>query len=60
LIQIFLLMTKLEKLRENLENNILELKEAWNLFEKERKATYTKIDSQIMIFFIEILSSVLL
>jgi exonuclease VII small subunit len=40
-------MTKLEKLRENLENNILELKEALNLFEKECKATYTKIDSQI-------------
>ena len=53
-------MTKLEKLRENLENNILELKEAWNIFEKERKVTYTKIDSQIMIFFIEILASVLL
>jgi len=38
-------MTKLEKLRENLERNVLELKEAWNLFEKECKATDTNSNS---------------
>ena len=43
--RIFLLMTKLENLRENLEHNVLELKEAWNLFEKERKATDTNSNS---------------
>jgi len=40
-------MTKLEKLRENLEHNVLELKEAWNEFEKERKAT--KIQTAIQL-----------
>jgi len=29
-------MTKLEKLRETLEDEILKLKEAWTAFEKER------------------------
>ena len=32
-------MTKLEKLRKHLECNVLELKEAWDEFEKECKAT---------------------
>jgi len=34
-------MTKLEKLREHLECNVLELKEACDEFEKECKATDT-------------------
>jgi hypothetical protein len=34
-------MTKLEKLLEHLECNVLELKEAWGEFEKECKATAT-------------------
>ena len=38
-------MTKLEKLRENLERNVLELKETWSVFEKERKATDTNSSS---------------
>jgi len=38
-------MTKLEKLRENLEHNVLALKEAWNLFEKQRKTTDVNGDS---------------
>ena len=42
---IFVSMIKLEKFRENLEHNILELKEAWNLFEKECKATDTNSNS---------------
>lgn len=38
-------MTKLEKLRENLECNVLELKEAWSEYEKQRKATDANADS---------------
>ena len=38
-------MTKLEKLRENPECNIVELKEAWGEFEKQRKATNVNGDS---------------
>lgn len=34
-------MTKLEKLREHLECNLLELKAAWDEFDKECKATDT-------------------
>ena len=34
-------MTKLEKFREHLEYNVLELKEAWGEFEKECEATDT-------------------
>ena len=38
-------MTKLEKLRENLECDVIELNEAWSEFEKERKATDTNSSS---------------
>jgi len=38
-------MTKLEKLREPLECNVLELKEAWGKFEKKCKATNTNGNS---------------
>jgi len=38
-------MIKLEKLRENLECNVVELKEAWDEFEKQRKATNVNGDS---------------
>ena len=37
-------MTKLEKLRDNLECNVVELKEAWGEYEKERKATDANAD----------------
>ena len=38
-------MTKLEKLRKNLECDVLELKEAWSEFEKERNAIDTNSNS---------------
>jgi len=38
-------MTKLEKLRENLECDVIELNEAWSEFEKERKSTDTNSSS---------------
>jgi len=38
-------MTKLEKLRENLECNVIELKEAWDKYETQRKATNPNGDS---------------